>query len=821
MAIGTPAYMSPEQAAGERNSMAGATCMRSACVTYEMLAGQPPFTGPTVESLIHQHLGATPRPVTQVRSSVPATVADALQRALAKNPADRFASASDFAAALRLDARSGDVTPVRVPRRRIVTAVAALAAVALIVVAGIALRRARSNSGLDPDLIAVLPFRVGGNSSAIGYLRESMLDLMQARLNGATGARTVEPRTLLAAWRRSVGSETADLSEDASRSLARNLGAGRVLLGGVVTTPTELTLNGTLLNTGTGAVLARESVSGAPDSIAVLVNRLTAALLIHEAGESRERSSGLASAPLEALQDYLAGRKAYRRGDFFAAMDLYGRALGRDSTFVEAAFRMSATNAWIGTVFSTAGYSVVPLVWKQRDRLSARDRALFLALPMVGPNYPEPSSYREIIAQAERAANQAPDNPEPWLLLGQLLSQYGAVSTEANWAKRAADALDRTLTLDSSFTNAMDTRIYVAAQSHDSVAIVRFKGLFERHVASGFGDHFILWVAARTLGDSVAAIKWRDPSVTPGRTDKYQTLIRIALHSAQYALPLGDAQWAAARLQRDATAENERLGAQLAVLAVRFAEGRSDPGDFVAGNVIGPSWAATLIQQALVEPAYHALGAKMIAEEAAGAYRLLTPSGARRWPPIQDCYATLYRVTAGDTTGVGEAIKRMRTFSIADYAPVGAVALQPLDARVCTLLLETLVESRAPASTARPSLERLDSLMRDGPPWFAGANGLAPVVLANFTVARLREAQGNYPAALAAIRRREVSYFPPYLWSLPTFLRQEGRLATFTGDTAGAVRAYDQYLALRTNPDPPLRAQRDSVVAERAGLHQK
>jgi hypothetical protein len=108
--------------------------------------------------------------------------------------------------------------------------------------------------------------------------------------------------------------------------------------------------------------------------------------------------------------------------------------------------------------------------------------------------------------------------------------------------------------------------------------------------------------------------------------------------------------------------------------------------------------------------------------------------------------------------------------------------------------------------------------MHDGPPWYGGPAGLAPVVLANYTVARLREARGELPAALAAIRRREVNYFPPYLWSLPAFLRQEGRLAALTGDTVGAIRAYDEYLALRTDPDPPLTPQRDSVIAERAVL---
>ncbi len=240
MAIGTPAYMSPEQAGGEPDIDGRSDLYALGCVTYEMLAGQPPFTGPTVESVVHQHLAAKPRPVTQLRAALPAAVADALQRALAKNPVDRFATPTAFAAALRT---TGRPRAARVPRRLGVAVLAVLALAA----GAVAWRALRGNTSadLDPDVIAVLPFRVGG-AAAFGYLRESMLDLLQARLSGAAGPRIVEPRTLLAAWRRSVGGESEDLSEAASRTLARSLGAGRLLLGSAVATPTELTLSGTL-----------------------------------------------------------------------------------------------------------------------------------------------------------------------------------------------------------------------------------------------------------------------------------------------------------------------------------------------------------------------------------------------------------------------------------------------------------------------------------------------------------------------------------------------------------------------------------------------
>ena len=84
MAVGTPAYMSPEKASGDEDVDGRSDLYALACVLYEMLAGQPPFTGPTVESIVRQHLVVDAPPVTNLRPVVPPLVASALQRALAK-----------------------------------------------------------------------------------------------------------------------------------------------------------------------------------------------------------------------------------------------------------------------------------------------------------------------------------------------------------------------------------------------------------------------------------------------------------------------------------------------------------------------------------------------------------------------------------------------------------------------------------------------------------------------------------------------------------------------------------------------------------------
>ncbi len=803
-AIGTPAYMSPEQSAGQSDVDGRSDLYSLASVLYEMLAGEPPFTGQTAAAIIAKRLGSpTPR-VRVVRQAVPESVDRALQQALQRTPADRFDTVTQFAEALR-----ADPTPHR-PRVAVAGTFAAVAILAL-AAGGWWLTRGRGISGaLDDNVIAVMPFRVGG-AADIGYLRESMLDLLDARLAGVNGPRTVEPRALLSAWRQAGGTEQEDLSDDASRRLAARLGAGRVLLGSAIATPTEFTLRGSLLRVSDGTIVADGVVEGVADSVAVLVNRLVARLLSLDAGEERERLDGLAATSLDALQDYLGGRKAYRRGDFFTAMDLYGRAFARDSTFAQAAFGLVATNPHIGTVLRSDGFGLTPTVWRLRSRLSARDMTLFRAMSWVGPNYPAASSYAEIIAAAELGASAAPDSPEHWFTLGDALAQYGAVSSQPDWPRRAADALDHAIALDSTFTPAIVKRLFIAMGMEDTVAIRRFAGLMEAPVTAGFADGTMLWAAAMKLGDSAGARRWRGLG-NESHINYVTKLVKIPLHAVTAGLPLDDARWANQTLRREGATEVERNSAGLGEFAVAAAEGRLvsfGEWRFDQAGLSNPWIAANLVRQALIEPGYEPQMRELI--------RQYDPA---RWPPVRDCFVELYRVSTGDTSATRQAIRRLRAFASSNPPPIDAARWEPLEFRVCPLLLETMLEAPPFNRGGGTHLDELEALMRTGPRWFTGGEvgPTSPVGVANWTIARLREAEGNIPAALAAVRRREMSYYPEYLWTLPALLRQEGRLAALVGDTAGARRAYDHYLVLRTHPDPRLAPQRDSVIAERAAL---
>src|SRR5437899_1660094 len=100
LSLGTPQYMSPEQATGDRTLDARSDIYSLASVLYEMLAGEPPHTGPTVQSVIAKVLTDRPRPLRALRDAVPPPLEAAVQKALAKVPADRYGSAAQFAEAL-------------------------------------------------------------------------------------------------------------------------------------------------------------------------------------------------------------------------------------------------------------------------------------------------------------------------------------------------------------------------------------------------------------------------------------------------------------------------------------------------------------------------------------------------------------------------------------------------------------------------------------------------------------------------------------------------------------------------------------------------
>src|ERR1041385_1602784 len=163
MSIGTPSYMSPEQASGEPTLDGRSDLYALGCVLYEMLGGQPPFTGPTVESVIHQHLMVEPPSITNLRPTVPAAVAGALARVLAKNPADRFHPAAQFVQAFASTGASITATATAHPKpsrsRTIPIGIGVAAGLLVVAAAGYLITRGTPAAApLEPKRVVVATF---------------------------------------------------------------------------------------------------------------------------------------------------------------------------------------------------------------------------------------------------------------------------------------------------------------------------------------------------------------------------------------------------------------------------------------------------------------------------------------------------------------------------------------------------------------------------------------------------------------------------------------------------------------------------------------
>jgi len=176
MSLGTPTYMSPEQALGEREISARSDVYALGAMTYEMLVGEPPFTGPTAQAIIARVMTEDPRSLTAQRKTIPAGVEAAVLTALQKLPADRFASAAEFAAALAnpntTTVAQTMVRPAVGPSRRSWLTTGALAALALIAGLVIGGRRSAAGSSDHTEVVyARLPLGDSTKMRAIDNLR--------------------------------------------------------------------------------------------------------------------------------------------------------------------------------------------------------------------------------------------------------------------------------------------------------------------------------------------------------------------------------------------------------------------------------------------------------------------------------------------------------------------------------------------------------------------------------------------------------------------------------------------------------------------------
>jgi serine/threonine-protein kinase len=355
LSLGTPHYMSPEQAAAEREIDARSDQYALAAVTYEMLSGEPPHTGPTAQAVIARLMTEQVRSLRATRPGVPVEVDRAVARALAKSPADRFGSVAEFVAALTGPADPAQGRSRRRLSRWLLVPVAALA-IALAVFGISRLRGAgRAEAAAPSDnlrVVAVLPFRNLSRDTAQQYFSAGMTEEIATQLSRVAALRVLS-RAATAQY---------DTVGDRLKRMSRELGVGSVVDGSVRLAGDRVRIAVELTNVRTGQSLWSDQYDRQlSDLFAVqddVAHKVTAALQARLTPAEAKRVAHAPTSNMAAYQLYLRALdlNPLLRTQNLSGGVLLGQAIRLDSGFA-AAYAQLARNQMFRSVAGERAYT--------------------------------------------------------------------------------------------------------------------------------------------------------------------------------------------------------------------------------------------------------------------------------------------------------------------------------------------------------------------------------------------------------------------------------------------------------------------------------
>ena len=774
--VGTPEYMSPEQATGERDIDSRSDQYALGCVLYEMLAGAPPYTGPSAQAVLLKRL-RDPVPQLGTLRQLPPGLEAAIARALRPEAADRFPSVAAFAAAVAESAGHAASSPLARHRLAVVLGSGALVGAAVL---ALSLLHQAHRPQLDPNIVAVLPFRVNAPGANLADWGEGMVDLLGAKLSGEGGPRAADPRTTLAVYDALAKTGTPKLGD----AVASRLGAGKLLDGSIVGDAHRIVLSATITSVAAGSQGTPVSVEGTPDSILTLIDRLTILVLGRQAGEAEPSLGSLTGLP--AWQAYLEGRQAWREGRADEAITAYRRALDLDSTFALAALELVPALRRTGLADSAAERRLVANL----PRLNAVDSLRFYVI--MGPRYPHADDVRDQLRIRERLVERLPEQADAWFELGDEQFHFGPLVDLDSSSTLARRSLNRALALDSSKAIVIVHLLLIAIEQQDTAAIPALAALHHLHDSLGVAEPFVRWRVALVRGDSATVRQVRARlSSAPGISLGF--MVDLPLGDG---VGLDDAILAVQALQNRAATREERDAAAAMRANLFLSLGR--PGEVPPLPEPGDAIAAAMFGEADSQPALDA--ARVIASS-----RLPARAGYREW---RDLFLLgCWRAAHGEIDAARRLAADLR-------GPLLPRARWDREIADDSLLGPALLDAWAAAAQGRPEARglvmRLDSIASSGP-----ATGLGPML--PLLLGRLFAALGDHERAWHALYRVPGML----LWAADQPIGQNtaiylarARAGARAGHRDAAIRDYRLYLKLREHPDPRLVAERDSVRAE-------
>jgi len=464
LSVGTPAYMSPEQAsAGHVDGRSDIYAL--GCVLYEMIGGEPPYTGPTPMVVLARAMTEPYRPLRAIRETVPPGLEQVVGRALARTPADRYSSAAEMARDLGPEVVTPPTVPtvpmplVRQRRGARWRLPVLLGAVTLAIVAVVFLRPGRGGAGTTPDLIAVAPFDLVSTTPELGVWSEGIVDVVTRYFDGAGTLRAVAPTRAIRAW-----SGRAD-QESAAR-FGRAVSARYVVFGQMVGADT-VRLTATLFDLADSTVLDEHEWRGETHRLDRLADSL-ATRFLDVLGRTRQpglaRTTPIGTSNPLAIRAFLSGMRDLRRAAYGDAAQHFLESVRQDTGFVLG--RMYGTQAF-GWAHSASDSTAIRFSLEAGARnhgLTRRDSLLVLADSLNAAVYladgPQFHLMMRLSVLMDSLLASSPDDPEVvyWVMDENL--HLNPLGKRERWH---LDGFRHAIELDSLFAPAYEHAIELSA----------------------------------------------------------------------------------------------------------------------------------------------------------------------------------------------------------------------------------------------------------------------------------------------------------------------------------------------------------------------